>query len=74
MSHTHLYGLHVIYLCIIAHEPLYQTYSNVWQAGFHRSFSAHEPPYEIYVYVGLTQARLTQARPNNQTALLVETL
>ena len=34
----HLYGFHVIYPCIIAHEPPYQTYSSVRQAGFCRRF------------------------------------
>ena len=34
----HLYGFYVIYLCIIAHEPPYQTYSSVGQAGFRHRF------------------------------------
>ena len=34
----HLYEFYVIYPCIIAHEPPYQTYSSVGQAGFHRRF------------------------------------
>ena len=34
----HLYGFYVIYPCTIAHEPPYQTYSSVGQAGFRRHF------------------------------------
>ena len=36
--HTHLYGFHVLFPCIVVHEPPYQTYSSVWYAGFHRRF------------------------------------
>ena len=34
----HLYGFYVIDPFIIAHEPPYQTYSSVGQAGFRRRF------------------------------------
>ena len=34
--HTHLHGFHVIYPCIIAHEPPYQTYSSVGQTARER--------------------------------------
>ena len=55
MLHKHLYGFNVIYPCIFAHEPPYQTYSSVGQPGFRHHFSAHKPPYEI--------SRLSEARP-----------
>ena len=38
-------------------EPPYQTYSSVGQARFHRRLSAHEPPHEVIVIMGLAQAR-----------------
>ena len=50
MLYKHLFGFHVIYPCIIAHELLYQTYSSMGQAGFHRRFF---PPYEIHASLGL---------------------
>ena len=40
--------------------PPHQTYSSVGQAGFHRCLSAHEPPHEFIVSMGLAQAH-----PNN---------
>ena len=43
--------------CIIVLEPPYQTYSSVGQAGFHCRLSAHEPPLEFIVSMGLAQAR-----------------
>ena len=57
MLHTHLNGFHVIYPCIIAHEPLYQTYSSVGQAGFHRRFPCVNDRTRFHVRVGLAQAR-----------------
>ena len=38
VSHIHLYGFYIIDPFIIAHEPPYQTYSSVGQAGFRRRF------------------------------------
>ena len=34
----HLYGFYIIDPFIIAHEPPYQTYGSVGQAGFRRRF------------------------------------
>ena len=55
--HTHLYGFHVIYPCIIAHEPPYQTYSSVGQAGFRCRFPRANDRTRFHVRVGLAQAR-----------------
>ena len=51
--HTHLYGFHVIYPCIIAHEPPYQTYSSVGQASFCHRFPRTNDHTRLYVRVGL---------------------
>ena len=45
-------------MCIIVLEPPYQTYSSVGQAGFHHRLSAHQPPHEFIVSMGLAQAHL----------------
>ena len=55
--HTHLYGFYVIYPCIIAHEPPYQTYSSVGQASFRRRFPCTNDRTRFHVRVGLAQAR-----------------
>ena len=57
MLHTHLYGFHVIYPCIIAHEPPYQTYSSVGQAGFRRRFPRTNDHTGFHVSVGLAPIR-----------------
>ena len=63
VTYTHLYGFHVIYPCIIAHEPPYQTYSSVGQAGFRRCFPHANDRTRFHVSVGLAQARPNYCKP-----------
>ena len=51
--HSHLY---VVYPCIIAHEPPYQTYSSVGQASFRRRFPHANDRTRFRLREGLAQA------------------